>query len=121
MSIGAGGDCGGDGDSGSGIGGGDGSCIVEHGLDGRGISGAEEREERRWSSRAADEQLRHAMASDTGVVGAFEHSADTRDERDDVVMGVLPAGVVQEGKFGDHLLDMIVGGGTCCNSSISHS
>jgi hypothetical protein len=36
-------------------------------------------------------------------------------------MGVLPAGIVQEGEFGDHLLDMIVGGGTCCNSSISHS
>ena len=97
-----------------------GSCIVEHRLDGHSISQANAREERWWSGRAADEKLCHAIAGVTGVVGAFEYSADAYNECGDVIMGVLPAGVVREGEFGDRLPDMIAGGGTSCKASLSH-
>ena len=78
------------------------------------------REERQWSGHVADEQFHHVIAGVTRVVGAFENSADARDEHGDVVMGVLPAGVAREGKFGDRLLDMIVDGGASCKASLSH-
>ena len=85
-----GGDCGGDCDGGHGIGGSDGSCVIEHRLDGHSISQADAGEERRWSGCAADEQLCHAIAGVTEVVGAFEHSADAHNEHGDIVVGVLP-------------------------------
>ena len=60
------------------------------------------------------------MAGVTRVVGAFEHSVDTCDERSDGIMGVLIAGVVWERELVYCILYMITCGGTCGETGVCH-
>ena len=98
----------------------DGARVVEDRRDRGDIGGPDASEERRWVGRAADEQLFHAVARIAWVVGAFEHTKDTRDERSDGVVGVLVAGVARQRKFGDGGLHMISCGGTSGETCIGH-
>ena len=54
------------------------------------------------------------------VVCAFEHMEDSRDERDDGIVGILVAGVRWECKFADCCCHMVPLGGVHCEAGICH-